>query len=252
MRNILIILIISLLQSIAFSQETTPVKSKDLVYLKDGSTLRGTIIEQVPNQYLKIGIVGGTVVELNMSEVKRIKADKSNYVFNPDGSNSKFKGFYTGYNVQAMLGQAGESEFEQRLVVGAGIQYSLGHQFNKYVSLGGGIGLQLYDRVFGDIFMQARGFLPKGKVSPTLAVDAGYGVPLVLSGIGNNATRQKGGISMRPSIGLRIATRNRADILIDAGYQIQHFESESNWGWGAINEFDVWYKRMSFRVGWLF
>jgi hypothetical protein len=253
MKNILIILIISLFQTLVLSQEVaTPTKTKDLVYLKDGSTLRGTIIEQVPNEYVKIGIVGGTVVELPMSEVKRITADKGNYTFNPDGSNSKVKGFYTGYNLQAMLGQSSESEFEQRLVVGAGIQYSLGYQFNKYASLGGGFGLQLYDKVFGDLFVQARGFLPLGKLTPTLAVDAGYGVPLILSGIGNNITQQRGGISLRPSIGLRIATRNRADILVDAGYQFQHFTSKANWGWGSIDEFDVWYKRMSFRVGWLF
>jgi len=252
MKNILMLLIISLLSVTAFSQEATPAKTKDLVYLKDGSTLRGTIIEQVPDEYLKIGIAGGTVVELRMSEVKRIKTDKGNYAFNPDGSNSKVKGFYTGYNLQGMLGQAGRTEFEQRLVVGVGIQYSLGHQFNEYVSLGGGFGLQLYDKVFGDVFVQGRGFLPMGKITPTLALDAGYGVPLVLSGINNNATQQKGGLSMRPSLGLRIATRNRADILLDVGYQFQHFESTNNWGWGSIDEFDVWYKRMSFRIGWLF
>ena len=252
MKNILVILIVSLFQTVAFSQEATSTKTKDLIYLKDGSTLRGTIIEQVPNEYVKIGIAGGTVIELSMGEVKRIKADKGNYTFNPDGSNSKIKGFYTGYNVQAMLGQASGNEFEQRLVVGAGIQYSLGYQFNKYASLGGGFGLQMYDKVFGDLFVQARGFLPMGKISPTLAVDAGYGVPLVLSGINNNVTQQRGGLSMRPSIGLRIATRNRADILVDAGYQFQHFSSKSNWGWGSRDEFNVWYKRMSFRVGWLF
>jgi len=252
MKNIFILLIISLLSTAAFSQEATPVKTKDIVYLKDGSTLRGTITEQVPDQYIKIGIAGGTVIEVNMSEVKRIKADKGNYAFNPDGSNSKVKGFYTGYNVQTMFGQAGESDFEQRLIFGAGIQYSLGYQINKYTAIGGGVGLQLYDKIFGDVFVQARGFLPLGKFTPTVAVDAGYGVPLVLSGINNNATEQRGGISIRPSIGVRIATRNRADILIDAGYQFQHFTSKSNWGWGTTDEFDVWYKRMSFRVGWLF
>lgn len=253
MKNILIILILSLLQTVAFSQEiASSTRTKDLIYLKDGSTLRGTIIEQIPNQYVKIGIAGGAVVKVSMSEVKRIKADKGNYVFNEDGSNSKVKGFYTGYNIQAMLGQASGSEFEQRLVVGVGIQYSLGYQFNKYAALGGGFGLQLYDRVFGDVFVQARGFLPMGKITPTIALDAGYGVPLVLSGIGNAATQQRGGISMRPSLGLRIATRNRADILVDVGYQFQHFTSTSNWGWGSTDEFDVWYKRMSFRAGWLF
>ena len=252
MKNILILLIISLLQVVAFSQDTNLTKTKDIIYLKDGSTLRGVIIEQIPDQYVKISIAGGTVIEVNMNEVKRIKADKGNYAFNPDGSNSKVKGFYTGYNVQTMFGQAGESDFEQRLIFGVGIQYSLGYQINKYAAIGGGVGLQLYDNVFGDAFIQARGFLPLGKFTPTLAIDAGYGVPLVLSDINNDVTQQKGGVSLRPSIGVRIATRKRADILIDVGYQFQHFTSKSNWGWGSIDEFDVWYKRMSFRVGWLF
>lgn len=252
MKNILILLTISLLSTVAFSQDTISVKTNDIIYLKDGSTLRGTITEQIPDKYVKISIAGGTSIEININEVKRIKADKGNYNFNPDGSNSKIKGFYTGYNVQAMFGQAGESEFEERLIFGAGIQYSLGYQINKYVAIGGGVGLQLYDRVFGDAFVQARGFLPLGKITPTLGIDFGYGVPLVLSSVDNFTTQQKGGISTRPSIGIRIATRNRADILVDAGYQFQNFTSKNNWGWGSTEEFNVWYKRISLRIGWLF
>lgn len=248
MKNLFILLIISFLQIFAFAQDTI---SQDLIYLKDGSTLRGEITEQNPDESVKIRIAGGTITEIKMSAVKRIKSDEGKYIFNEDGSNFKQKGFYNGFNVQAMIGQSSGNDNSENLVLGLGVQYSLGYQINKYAAVGGGVGMQLYDKVFADAFVQMRGFLPMGKVSPTIAMDAGYGVPVVLSSLDTN-NQSNGGWSLRPSIGLRIATRNRADILLDAGYQLQHFENKTNWGWGSETAYNVWYRRLSFRIGWVF
>jgi len=251
MKNLFIVLIISLLQTVSFGQNESGTTTRSLLFLKDGSTINGVIIEELVDEYVKIRIAGGTIIEVKTQEIKRIQSNNDKYVLNADGSSSKQKGFYTGFNLQGMLGQT-SGEGDQQMIFGLGAQYSLGYQINKYAAVGGGVGLQLYDRVFGDAFVQLRGFLPLGKFTPTLALDTGYGVPLVLSSVNNDWNQQKGGVSLRPSVGLRIATRRQADILLDVGYQVQHFQSESDWGWGSRTEFDVWYKRMSFRVGWLF
>ena len=44
----------------------------DVVYLKDGSVIRGTIIEQVPNVNLKIETRAGNVYVIEFSRVARI------------------------------------------------------------------------------------------------------------------------------------------------------------------------------------
>ena len=43
-----------------------------MCYLKDGSVLRGTILEQVPNETIKIRTRGGSVIVLKMSSIVQI------------------------------------------------------------------------------------------------------------------------------------------------------------------------------------
>lgn len=45
---------------------------EDVVYLKDGSIVRGIIIEQIPDESLKIQIQGGSVMVLKMADVLKI------------------------------------------------------------------------------------------------------------------------------------------------------------------------------------
>lgn len=249
MKNILILLITFFSISLC-AQETN--RKQDILFLKDGSTLRGTILEQVPDAYVKIKISGGSEVEILMDVIEKIKPDNGNYSFTKDGSNYRIKGLYKTFHTQAMLGKAGNTDFDERLLIGVGSQFEVGYQFNNYFGAGVGVGLNLYDVVFGDVYVNLRSFLTKGKVSPMVSLDAGYGVPVVLSGIGNNASQSVGGWSLRPNIGLRIATRNKSDILLDAGYQFQEYHQYVNWGWGSKSEYNIWYKRLSFRIGWSF
>lgn len=45
---------------------------EDVVYLKNGSIIRGVIIHQVPNEPLKIQIKGGSVMVIQMTDILRI------------------------------------------------------------------------------------------------------------------------------------------------------------------------------------
>lgn len=45
---------------------------QDVVYLKDGSIIRGIIIEQIPNDSLKIQVEGGSLFVFKMSDVLKI------------------------------------------------------------------------------------------------------------------------------------------------------------------------------------
>ena len=45
---------------------------KDVVYLKNGSVIRGTIVEQVPNESLKITTKDGSIFICQMGDVERI------------------------------------------------------------------------------------------------------------------------------------------------------------------------------------
>ena len=49
---------------------------EEVVYLKNGSIIRGTIIEQVPNQTLKIQTKDGSVFVYSFSEIEKITKEK--------------------------------------------------------------------------------------------------------------------------------------------------------------------------------
>lgn len=249
MKIIINIFILSLFSIVAFTQDNA---STDIVFLKDGSTIRGQITEQNPKGNMTIRLFNGEELSVSMNDVKRIGSDNEDYHFNPDGSTYRKQGVYTSFQLQGMFTNDNIESGDQNLTFGAGVQYSLGKQFNKHFSLGGGIGLRLYNRLFADVFVQARTYLPKEKVSPVLSLEGGYGVPIQIVNNNRNAVKTKGGASLRPSIGMRIARRKHSDIILDAGYQFQYFYQKDNWGWGRVNETTIWYKRISVKVGWNF
>jgi len=49
----------------------------DVVYLKDGSVIRGTIIEQIPNKSLKIETRDGSIIAVEFSRVEKIVKERA-------------------------------------------------------------------------------------------------------------------------------------------------------------------------------
>jgi len=54
------------------TQKVQPQQFQEVVYLKNGSIIRGTIIEQVPGKSLKIQTVDGNVFVYEMEEVEKV------------------------------------------------------------------------------------------------------------------------------------------------------------------------------------
>lgn len=67
---------ILLLQSL-FAFNTMAQQWVEVVYLKNGGRIRGTVIEQVPNESLKIQTADGSVFVYKMSEVEKITKEQS-------------------------------------------------------------------------------------------------------------------------------------------------------------------------------
>ena len=83
MKKIILFIASLLLATIVFSQET-----QDVVYLKNDSIIRGIIIEQVPNEQIKIKINNGSVFICKFSEI--IKITKEVEEINLDEYGGKF------------------------------------------------------------------------------------------------------------------------------------------------------------------
>ncbi len=114
----------------------------EVVYLKNGSIIRGVIIEQVPNSSLKIQTADGNIFVFSMAEVEKITkeatlANPSKYE-KPGKTKSRLKGYKgfieTGYVFDV-------SDYNTNRFA---LSTTHGYQFNDYLFAGGGLGINLY------------------------------------------------------------------------------------------------------------
>lgn len=201
------------------SVETLAQEMQDVVYLKNGSIIRGMVIEQVPGKSLKIKTSDGSVFVYSMDEVERITKEEtqgvmktsSNDQYAPDrfviGANPmgfivggvSWIGYehYAGNNLTYQIrgdiwtytdkeDDAGYHYLEDETGFGFGVSgrgYTLGAQ--PYSGLFGGFGL---DAVFTSWKWEERyttfGPLNTGSGSSfTLVVDAQVGFAIALSNV---------------------------------------------------------------------
>ncbi len=166
MRNLLFILMLSVLTTnLTFSQERIEV-----VYLKNGSTIRGEIVEEKPNQYLKIETDNGSSVFCNIDEIDKITREKV--------ENSS-EGYLTrGYRWFVF------GEFIGGELIGGAITTTHGFQINKHIFVGGGSGIRFADEwSFGNhitipLYANFRYDIWDNNSSPYLNLNSGICIPI--------------------------------------------------------------------------
>lgn len=166
----LLLLLLLLISAYAGAQN----RYQEVVYLKNGSIIRGIVIEQVPNASLKIKTADGSIFAYPMTEVERItkeplstrQRDASQQY--KSGNLRGYKGFVdAGY--QFDLSDNNANSFE--------VLTSHGYQFNNYIFVGGGGGIVCYtdlDKVMIPFFSNFRVNFSQGHATPFADVKLGY------------------------------------------------------------------------------
>lgn len=109
-------------------------KNVETVYLKNGSVIRGTIIEQVPGQSLKVQTKDGSVFVYQMDEVERIAKEVQSTTSASVGQYGHgHRGLDFSVEGGLLLGKAGS------VAGGGGIE--LGKRFNQNFYWGVGVGV---------------------------------------------------------------------------------------------------------------
>lgn len=197
----------------AFSSTLFAQQFQEVVYLKNGSVIRGMIIEQVPNESLKIQTADGNIFAYKMSEVERITKEQpfDNKEFNDKGDRDyKIKKGYRGFvDFGYTFGLEGEDKYhdpDNRI----DFLTSHGYQFNSCLFIGVGAGYSYWHKSGHStlpIFLNLRADAPTGSsISPFFDIKFGYSVV------------DHTGVYGKASIGGRIATRNNHAINFSAGY----------------------------------
>jgi len=209
----------------------------DVVYLKNGSIIRGDILEVVPNETIKIKTSHGRTFVFKMEEVERAGKYKNEKVI-PKPS---------GYFLMARLGPNIRSfdtwDFSAGIINGI--------QVNQYISLG--IGAEaapyVYDEynkssiMFFPIFFDARFYNPKHVVQPMFSMQFGYSIAgNKKNGLNDNngyydfePTTGGGGVYYGINCGARWQATKRTAVIVDAGLSMQRYKGFSSETYGVVS-----------------
>lgn len=220
---------------------------QEVVYLKNGSIIRGIIIEQIPEKSLKIQTADGSIFAYDMKEVEKItkevpvgKASRPAHtavsgsstgspfanINNGGGAKEGYKGFVDfGYCL-------GTGDFKEDRIELSTVH---GLQLNPNFFVGGGVAVSyLFDSevLACPIFVAGRANLFNNSISPFLDFRIGYSV------------FDAQGFYMSPSLGCRFAAKSSGAINVSIGYSLQ--KGENDW------DMTISKKAISLKIGYEF
>lgn len=247
------------------------VNTRDIVYLKNGSVIKGDILEVVPNETLKIKTSDGSIFVFKMEEIERTGKDepaKSAVVNNvaTEASKTKEKAHpkSSGYLLMVRLGPNvhlfnSSSDFSAGIINGI--------QVNQYMSFG--IGAEattyVYDEDYNSrvmifpFFFDARFYIPRQSVQPMFSMQLGYSV------VGNKKSNRDssngsydfepnngdGGIFYGVNAGIRLQATKSMAVIVDGGLSMQKLNGTRSYSTHSSIE-EVVSLRGNFGLSWNF
>ena len=245
--SVLISGICLLLLGTSFLSAQQVTEEEDVLYLKNGSVIRGEITERMIGESIKVQVLGGSVFVFDESEVETIL--KSPKVYSPPSaapiSRREYKrGFKQNtpvtrrqrgiYNMFSFGFQPGPDTWNS-VVPWVTLQWRTGYSFNQYINIGGGIGIDSYmPGGMIPVYADFHGELGK-TVRPMMFhyfAQAGYGINAWTNNWRFGAL--EGGPMGHLGAGWKLNTRRRVEWLFTLGYKFQSMRFfEIDWGgWG--------------------
>lgn len=244
----LLIFVFILNGDLLFSQENQVVTT---IYLKNKSRLIGFLKEEVNGIY-HLQLKGSEIVmQVPVSEVKRIVQNESTGgVYKPENIYEfKERGFY---NITSMKINSG-SNLDDELSTGFGFETVNGYMIHKYVGVGLGLGYDYYGeesyKALIPLFVEARGYLLGRRNAYFYSLSGGYSWGL--KDAAYSITSAPGGWMFHPAMGLRFGGKKHFNTTLDFGIRFQ----KAKWlheplnDWIKSSEYNYFYKRFVIRLG---
>lgn len=239
MKKVLVVLVM-LLSFSAYSSAQSYYT--EVVYLKNGSIIRGLIVEQVPNVSLKIKTADGSIFAYQMADVEKITKEEDTRAtaansYRANNQTKKqarntlrgYKGFVdVGYIFG--VGDFGEEKFE--------VSTSHGYQFNNYFFLGGGMALNCFTELSSfsvPIFANFRANFINQKVTPFGDFKVGYAAGEIEGAYVSMAVGVRFALAKKKAINLRleyVAQDNEDAYYFYGGNNNYYYESSAMSGIG--------------------
>jgi hypothetical protein len=245
MKNIFLLLI-TLLFASNFAKAQ---KTQDVVFLENGSILRGEIQDFSDSSKVRLLTADGSIWVFDTSEVFKttvMPAYHSKQQLNPMKN-----GFYNTTDFGILFGQGTYYSTQT-----ASLNMVNGYQINPNFAVGLGIGFEGYDVPLAPIFVEAKYFLLKKSFSPFVSLQSGYSLPLSNYILSDGKRANKGGVMLGANIGFRKYLTDHFGLIASVGYRYQESHSSEEyywWGWEGDNnsstEITRYYNRFAVRFG---
>lgn len=225
-------------------------KMEDVVYLNNGSIIRGAIIEMETGAQIKIETFGGSVFVFDMDDVEKIAREKVKYLEYVKGPiKYKTSGYFNVSEIGIMVGNT--TVYSYAPAASFTMQTVNGFQFTRWLQTGIGIGMDIYNDngsyALSPIFLRIGGEVLRKQATPYYFVDAGYAIPWGPSD--NTYYKLEGGPTANAGIGVKFHTRSDIGYIITLGYKYQRSKTHNTWWDGSIHTEVRTYQRMSMRFG---
>ena len=201
---------------------------RDVVFLKNGTVIKGFYNELFPGDSLRMETIDGGVLICAMSDIARIAKERTSlYVVNIQDEASMPKRIWRPQGYRGFIEYGQETNLDDSGLKMSSLMTVHGYQFNRHVFLGVGFGLQnveystngfklSFDRrvipVFGDVQLSVL----KTRITPLVDCRIGYSI----SGLK--------GTYFNPSVGVDFGISPRFGGYILLGYSQQKYKDEDD------------------------
>lgn len=187
----------------------------EVIYTKNGSIVKGVIIETIPNVSYKIKTSDGNIFVFKAEEIEKIEKLE---VTKQNEKTEPFMGKRSGFSSIEEIGAS--------LIINETTSTPLfalhsinGYLFNPHLFAGVGVGIEADDiTAVIPIYAECRAYVSKAKASPYFAAGGGYGLMYI------NQGRNEGGPMGHVLAGLKVALSPKAAFNISAGYRLFQFQ----------------------------
>lgn len=243
----LFVITLTFISILGFSQ-TSKV---DIVYLKDGSVIKGEILEIKIDEYIKIKTLCDNVWVFDNAQIVRIVKKNEKLPKKIDYTKTDFSGGMGDISIGFLIGNNFSDEGP-----GLNISATYNHEFKNNFSVGGGMGLTKIEKTYLPIFSEIRYTFLETKNSHYIYCKTGYSIVTndyeSYDHYRQNIIKSYGGIFINPGIGVtfKINESNSATVKIAYLY-FEDKEDVKDYNNRKIERLNK-YNRFEFKIGYTF
>ncbi len=217
---------------------------EDAVYLKNGSILKGKVIESLTGVQCTIEIIGHNIIVVPDSLIKMILMDQVIPTMERENKSSPVE-MAAGVNFYGGSENSG------------GFTFITSYRFPFRMSVGGGLGIEWFEHQQIPFIADIRYYFLKGSWSPYVYAQGGYAVPLSQRS-DYEWIKNYGGVLAGTGAGMRFNFSRRNALFFNLGYRYQKTKTiTTDYPWMSYPQnsetirYDE-YNRLTFSFGFLF